>query len=68
MDINLIARLLITWIIPGGLAVLVGHKKNRTDLGVVCALLFGALGFFFGLGLGWIGFIAVCCFKKRRDV
>jgi len=62
---NLVMRLLITWIIPGGLAILIGMKKNRLGLGVLVGVLFGALGFFFGLGLGWLGMIVVCCFKKR---
>lgn len=66
MDIDLLIRLLINWIIPGGLAVLVGAKKKRLEFSVVCALLFGALGFFFGLFLGWIGLIAVCCFPRRK--
>lgn len=65
MNIDLIARLLVTWIIPGGLAILVGVKKNRKDFGILMGVLFGALGFLFGLGLGWIGFIVVCCFKKK---
>lgn len=66
MDVDLLLRLLITWIIPGGLAVLVGIKKNRRDFGILIGLLFGGLGFVFGLCLGWIGFIVVCCFKKNE--
>lgn len=66
MDTDMLARLFVTWILPGILCVVVGFRKGRGDLGVVMALLFGALGFFIGLGLGWLGFIVVCCFPKRE--
>ena len=67
MNIDLLLRFLITWALPGLLSVIVGYKKGRLGFGVAMGIIFGGLGFVIGLWLGWVGFVVVCCFKKRQD-
>ena len=56
------------WILPCVLTIIGGVKKNRVELGVILAIIALALGFLWtvlGVALGWVGFIVMCCFKKR---
>ena len=64
MSIDILLRLIITWIVPAAITLCIARIKNRMALGAIVAIVFGALGFVIGLGFGWIGMLVICCFKK----
>lgn len=60
---------LLGWILPCALMAVVGIRKLRgtlsgilSGIGTVCWFIWP----FLGCVVSWIGFIVICCFKKRE--
>lgn len=66
---SLVIFYLIGWILPCVLSVVIGIRKKRGAFGgILCGIgiLLGLLWTPLGCALGWIGFIIICCFRRRE--
>lgn len=53
---EVLVRVFLWWLLPCILSTIIGVKKGR-----------GVFGFVLGFLFAWLGFIVICCFKKRKD-